>query len=196
MTTYVALHDRRLEGGVPNRPRLGIINTNETVGLHSAFMQIHGFARWGRIHSLFILCHGYAGENTRARVCMDAGGMGLELGKEDVLHANVSQWTAIKNKVENIVIYACGAGDTQRGNEGTDADGRYLMGALAIHTNATVYAADKIQWYDTYKGLKDGRFDFGDWEGQLWAFPSNGSSPVPVQGAPVEFSDVMSGIAA
>jgi len=196
MTTYVALHDRRLEGGVPNRPRLGIINTNETVGLHSAFMQIHGFARWGKIHTLFILCHGYAGENTRAQVCMDAGGMGLELGKEDVLHSNVSQWTAIKNMVGNIVVYACGAGDTQRGNEGTDADGRYLMGALAIHTNATVYAADKIQWYDTYKGLKDGRFDFGDWEGQLWAFPSNGNSPVPVQGAPVEFSDVMSGVAA
>ena len=49
---------------------------------------------------------------------------------------------------------------------------------------------------DTFKGLKDGRFDFGDWEGQLWAFPSNGSSPVPVQGAPVEFSDVVAGIAA
>jgi len=70
------------------------------------------------------------------------------------------------------------------------------MGALAIHTNAWVFAADKIQWYNTYKGLKDGRFDFGDWEGQLWAFPPNGGSALPVLGAPVEFSDVMSGNAA
>lgn len=196
MASYVALHDRRLEGGVPNRPRLGIINTDEKTGLHSAFLQINGFAQWGKINSLFILCHGYAGENTKAAVCMDAGGMGLELEKEDVLHSNVIRWTAIKDKVSNIVVYACGACDTQPGNEGTDADGRYLMGALAIHTNAWVYAADKIQWYDTYKDLKDGRFDFGDWEGQLWAFPPNGSSPTPVLGAPVEFSNVMSGSAA
>jgi hypothetical protein len=196
MATYVALHDRRLEGGVPNRPHLGIINTNETTGLHSAFAQINALARWGKINTLFILCHGYAGQNDKAQVCMDVGGMGLELGKEDVVHSNVNLWTAIKGKVDNIVVYACGAGDTQPGNEGTEADGKYLMGALAIHTNAAVYAADRIQWYDTHNGLKDGRFDFGDWEGHLWAFSPNGSGAIPVQGAPVEFDDVMSGKAA
>lgn len=54
--------------------------------------------------------------------------------------------TAIRNKVQNIVVYACAAANTERNNEGTTSDGRYLMGALAIHTNASVFAADRIQW--------------------------------------------------
>jgi hypothetical protein len=128
-------------------------------------------------------------------VCMDAGGMGLQLGREGVLHGNVALWKAICNKVNNIVVYACAAGDTEPGNAGTTADGRYLMGALAIHTNATVYAADRIQWYSTFNSSPHGRFDFGAWEGQLWAFPADGSPPNMVPGAPVEFADVMAGTA-
>jgi hypothetical protein len=195
MATYVALRDRRLSGGVPSRPRLTIINVDDKTSLRSAFHQINFAAKTGRINTLFVLCHGYAGENTRAAVCMDAGGMGLELGTEDVLHTNVSIWRAIAGKVDNIVVYACGAGDTQPGNEGTEADGKYLMGALAIHTNASVFAADKIQWYSTYKGLPDGRYEFGDWEGTLWNFPPSGGPPTPVLNAPVEFDDLMAGIA-
>ncbi|HVN21137.1 MAG TPA: hypothetical protein VMU05_20290 [Dongiaceae bacterium] len=195
MANYVALRDRRLQGGVPNRPRLTIINTDENTSLRSAFAQINAAARTGRINTLFILCHGFAGENTRGAVCMDAGGMGLLLGKENMLHGNVSMWRAIANKIDNIVVYACGAGDTQPGNEGTTADGKYLMGALAIHTNASVFAADKIQWYSTFQNSPHGRFDFGDWEGTLWDFPPTGTAATPVLSAPVEFADVMSGTA-
>jgi hypothetical protein len=196
MAHYLALHDRRLMGGVPARPRLSIVNTDGKVPLHGTFAQINGVAQAiGKINSIFVLCHGYAGENTRAMVCQDAGGMGLQLGREGVFHANAALWGAIANKVDNIVIYACAAADTEAGNENTIADGRYLMGALAIYTNATVYAADRIQWYSTYKGLPNGRFDFGEWEGQLWQFPPDGGSPTKVPFAPVELADVMAGSA-
>lgn len=192
MSAYIALRDKRLEGGVPARSGLYIINTNGSTPLGNAFAAINAAARnSGKIRAMFILCHGYAGSNNRARVSMDAGGMGLELGREGVFHANVSMWTAIQNKVENIIVYSCAAANTERGNEGTTADGRYLMGALAIHTNAHVYAADRIQWYGTYNNLSNGRFEFGQWEGQLLHFPPSGAPPTVVAAPPVEFSDVM-----
>jgi hypothetical protein len=196
MTRYIALRDRRLEGGVPARAGLTIVNATASTPLSSLFGQINGaLGARGRFHSMFILCHGYAGRNARQRVSMDAGGEGLQIGAEGVLHTNVSRWTAIAGKVDNIVVYSCAAGNTERGNEGTTADGRYLMGALAIHTGATVYAADRIQWYGTYNDLANGRYEFGEWEGNLWQFPPNGNPPTIVAGAPVEFADVMGGSA-
>lgn len=86
MGTYVALRDRRLSGGVPARSNLHIVNTSGTTPLGQAFASINSAARSaGGLQAMFILCHGYAGTNDRARVCMDAGGMGLQLGREDVL---------------------------------------------------------------------------------------------------------------
>jgi len=193
MSKYVALRDRRLAGGVPARPKLAIVNTDKTTSLTHAFRAISANAGRGRIDSLFILCHGYAGYNKRARISVDAGGMGLQLGTEEVRHENVAMWTAVRDKVTNIVIYACGAADTQPGNRGTSADGRYLMGALALHTNATVYAADLIQWYDTYKGLENGAYEFGAWEGNLLRFKPDGCSIDRVPRAPTELADVFGG---
>src|SRR5690606_29491223 len=197
MAKYFALRDRRVEGAVPSRSNLSIYNTSDSTPLANAFASINGVARGsgGKIHSMFVICHGYAGENTRAQVSMDAGGMGLELGREGVFHTNVAMWAAIANSVENIVFYSCAAGDTQPGNEGTEADGRYLMGAVAIHTNANVFAADKIQWYHKFNDLANGRYEFGAWEGNLLHFPPNGNTPRIVANAPVEFSDVMMGTA-
>jgi hypothetical protein len=110
-----------------------------------------------------------------------------------VLHGNVAMWTAIKSKCDNIVVYACGAGDTQSGNEGTSADGEYLMGALALHTKANVYAADKIQWYNGGGGSSP--INFGDWEGQVKWFPPSGEKPRAVSGPLVEISQVFNGSA-
>jgi hypothetical protein len=195
MLTYIALRDRRLIGGVPNRPHLHVINTNKWTRLRHVFTDIRYIARrFGRIHAMFVLCHGYGGRNEREGVSMDAGGMGLELGREDVRHTNVYLWDSIKNTVENIVVYSCAASNTEIGNEYTTADGRYLMGALAIHTNADVYAADRIQWY-VGRGLSNRYFDFGAWEGQLWHFPPTGANPCRVDSPPVEFADVVSGTA-
>jgi hypothetical protein len=196
MSVYLALRDRRLKGGVPARPRLAIVNTDEHTRLTHAFGAIRRTARDnGRVHSMFVLCHGYAGTNEAAGVCMDAGGMGLELGFETVTHGNVGQWSAIRGSVSNIVVYACAAANTEAGNAGTTADGRYLMGALALVTGAHVYAADRIQWYSRYNNLNNGRYDFGAWEGRLFHFSPNGTPPTTATGAPVELADVMSGTA-
>jgi hypothetical protein len=196
LASYLTLRDRRLEGGVPSRRNMFIVNTNASTSLTTAFSEINAYsARAGGLHSMFIMCHGYAGQNVFRQMSMDAGGEGLQLGREDVLHGNVSLWNAIKNRVQNIVVCSCAAANTEAGNRGTTSDGRYLMGALAIHTNASVYAADRIQWYDTYKNLANGRFEFGTWEGYLWHFPPSGAPPTHVAGPPVEFSDVMAGTA-
>jgi hypothetical protein len=195
MSKYVALHDRRLEGGIPARPSLGIIHVDAATSLTKAFLAINNHARVSKVHSLFILCHGYSGSNNRARISMDAGGMGLQLGKEGLHHSTVTLWRAIAARVRNIVIFACAAADTQPGNAGTTSDGRYLMGALALHTGADVYAADLIQWYATYKAMTRGRFDFGAWEGQLWRFFPTGQLPEKVLRAPVEIGDVFTGSA-
>lgn len=192
---YIALRDRRLGGGVPARAGLHIINTNGSTPLTNAFASINSAARGSRVPAMFVLCHGYAGSNHREGVCADAGGMGLQLGRENVLHSNVAMWTAIQGKVEHIIVYACAAANTEPGNEGSTADGRYLMGALAIHTNAHVYAADRIQWYHRHGGVPNGRFEFGEWEGELLHFPPDGSPPSVISAPPVEFSDIMAGSA-
>jgi hypothetical protein len=190
---YIAVRDKRLMGGVPAHANLTIINTDKSTPLRTVFHQINACARAGRINTLFVLCHGYAGANLRLNVSADAGGMGLQLGKEGVMHANVGQWTHIKNNVDNIVVYACAAADTEPGNEGSKADGRYLMGALALVTNADVYAADRIQWYQTYNGMKIGAYDFGTWEGNVYKFPANSGQGAIVAGPPVELTMVLGG---
>lgn len=191
MERFVALRDRRLRGLVPVTPQVATFHVDGSVPLNVAFTAIKSTANGKKLSALFVLCHGYAGENTRAGVCADAGGMGLQLGRENVLHRNVVLWSALKNVFSNIIVYSCGAGDTQAGNVGTFADGRYLMGALAIHTNATVYAANRIQWYSIKNG--DGSYDFGAWEGTLYRFDPSGSAAQPVGRAAIELQDVLTG---
>jgi hypothetical protein len=79
---YMAIHDRRLRGGVPARPHLAIQNTDASTPLRTVFNHINHYAASAKIHSLFILCHGYAGANKRLNISLDAGGMGLQLGRE------------------------------------------------------------------------------------------------------------------
>jgi len=196
MPKCVALHDRRLEGGVPNRPNLTIINTDEHSCIQKAFVEINAVARSGKIHTLFVLCHGYTGVEVDAlnRSDDDAGSWGLELGKDDLDLSSVSNWKAIADAAENIVVYSCSAADTQPGFEGTWADGFRLMATLALYTGATVFAADQSQEYETFKDLKNGCFEFGEWEGTLWQFPPDASPPKAVLEAPIEFDDFMNGI--
>ena len=188
MLEYLILRDRRLTGTLPLMASLAITcDVDASIPLGHAFSRINGSAmiNGGKLSTMFILCHGYAGSNPNAQVSMDAGGMGLQLGKEGVLHGNVSMWEVIKNKVETIVVYSCAAANTEAGNEGTSCDGSYLMGALAIHTNAHVYAADRIQWYNTRN------YDFGAWEGQLKHFPPSGEPANNVTRPPIELSSVI-----
>jgi hypothetical protein len=190
MPSNVVLHDRRLEGSAPVGRNISTLRVDETISLVSAFTLIRTLKQLDDIQRLFILCHGYAGETERGEACGDFGGMGLQLGAEDVLHENVSTWAAIRGCVPTIVVYSCGAADTQPENRGSTADGKYLMGALAIHTKATVYAADRIQWYNT-GSVADGTINFGSWEGTLWKFDPSGSfGPAAGNRVPIEVGEV------
>jgi hypothetical protein len=192
---YMVLRDKRLMGGVPARRHFEIFNLSAAVSLRAAFVAINRYASGGRIDTLFILCHGYAGVDRHLSLSLDAGGMGLQLGREGVKHENVGAWREVRGKIKRIVIYACAASDTQPGNELTKADGKYLMGALALATGADVYAADRIQWYRTFEGLRAGAFDFGEWEGTLSMFSGESGLPRVVHAPPVELSRVFRGTA-
>lgn len=191
---YLLIWDKRVVVTVNGRPRMPVIEMDGTIPSSAAFHAVKDVVRRsGKVHTLFILCHGIAGSNRNAQVSGDFGGMGLQFGSNDVLHGNVVNWTAIKNKAANIVVYACAAADTEPGNEGTTSDGKYLMGALAIHTEAHVFAADRIQRVGVGSGTTS--FDPGAWEGRLWWFPPSGESPKTVTSVPVDIGDVYNGSA-
>jgi hypothetical protein len=69
------------------------------------------------------------------------------------------------------------------------------MGALALCTNANIYAADQIQWYYTHADMRNGAFDFRTWEGQLFKFSASTGTGVTTNKAPVELSQVLDGTA-
>jgi hypothetical protein len=187
MAKYIVLHDQRLGGSAPQRRSITNLTVNASISLFGLFPVIRALGQLDGPQGLYVLCHGYAGINNSQRVCTDAGGMGLQLGREGVLHSNVSRWSELRGAFSSIVVYSCAAADTQWANRGTAADGQYLMGALALYTNATVYAADRIQWYRTAGGAANGTIDFGAWEGTLWKFEPNGlSSPVQGNRVPTE----------
>lgn len=190
MPEYAVVRDTRLVGTMPGAfaswwNDLNMISASGTIRLQTVFNEVNRLKReHGRLHSLFILCHGFAGSSTNLRMSADVGGQGLQLGRECVLHSNVAAWEQVKNTASNIVVYACAAANTEAGNEFTAEDGRYLMGALAIHTNSVVYAADRIQWYSS------SNFNFGAWEGTLLRFDPSGVTPREVSRPPVEFSEL------
>jgi hypothetical protein len=190
MPEYVVVRDSRLEGVMPGVftawwNDLNIISTSKANPLQDVFDQVNELnEEHGKMHTMFVLCHGYAGGSENLMMSGDFGGQGLQLGTENVLHSNVSAWEEIKDTVSNIVVYACAAANTEAGNEFTTEDGEYLMGALAIHTNAVVYAADRMQWY------MPGDFNFGQWEGRLLRFNPSGEPPEEVSEVPVGFNEL------
>jgi hypothetical protein len=189
MGKHLVLHDRRLQGSAPAGPRITTLQLDASRSVFAAFPLIITLAQLDGQQALYILCHGYAGASSRGLVCGDMGGMGLQLGREDLLHSNVSRWAAIRGSVSHVVVYSCGAADTQFENRGTAADGRYLMGALALHTRAPVYAADRIQWYTTGRGGLNGTINFGNWEGTLFRFDPNGTfAPAAGNRVPLELA--------
>lgn len=191
MSEYAILRDLRLTGNMPSGftswwHNLNQVSVYGSIHLRTAFWRLrHFYEQHGRMHTLFILCHGFAGDNIVRRQSGDFGGGGLQLGLECVKHDNVAMWASIRGYFNNIVVYACAAGNTERGSEFTTQDGQYLMGALAIHTNTPVYAADRIQWYNP------SNFDFGNWEGQLMRFPPTGVRPTNVSRVPVDLSQML-----
>ena len=69
------------------------------------------------------------------------------------------------------------------------------MGALALYTNANVFAADRIQWYYTHADMPSGAFDFRAWDGSLYKFSAGTGLSVTTNKAPAEFTQVLDGTA-
>jgi hypothetical protein len=89
--------------------------------------------------------------------------------------------------------FKMGAGESLLVSHELPADGKYLMGALALCTNADVYAANKIQWYGTHSGMRNGAFNFDVWEGILYKFSAATGIGEMTDSVPVEFTEVLNG---
>jgi hypothetical protein len=153
-----------------------VIATNGGTSLSIAFGAINDFAnKQGKIDYLFIMCHGFESTWKMGEISWLAGGLGLQLGMENLLAINVHLWTLIKNATKNIVVFACGAAGTQPGGAGfPNEDGKILLQDLARFTNATVYGANVTQYY------KPTTLETKPWEGTLYCFLSSGNYfPVP-----------------
>ncbi len=171
MLKYFILRDSRLSGHLPLvAGALITANVDGSTSLTSAFSRITTAARGsGKLDTLFILCHGY--QNSFAGFSF-GGGQGLQLGSEDLNASNVGNWSAIKNLVKYIVIYACGTAYTGISSPTTPSvlsDGKKLMINLAKQTNSTVFAAEQTQWYFP------SNYDFGNWEGTVYMFTPAGN---------------------
>jgi hypothetical protein len=84
-----------------------VIVTNGGTSLSIAFAAINDFAKkQGKIDYLFIMCHGFESTWKMGEISWLAGGLGMQLGMENLLAINVHLWTLIKNAARNIVVFA------------------------------------------------------------------------------------------
>lgn len=189
MTNYFIFRDARLLGNLPLIAGSMITSQlDAATPLSKAFERLKlAYKSYGILKTLFILCHG-KGSGFPPYDFWWHGGLGLQLGSDGLDIRNVSQWSAIKGCVENIVVYACGAaysGPAVWYEPRVENNGRALMSALAKNTGAMVFAADKIQWY--YPDL----INFGKWEGTVYMFTPFGFI-IPNFPPPTEVIDVIS----
>src|SRR5262249_40589977 len=142
------------------------------------------------IERLSICCHGYETgvESQNAQMSRMGGGFGLQLGQDDLTYQTVAAFQPLNGKFTSnamIDIYACAAAhDSSDGTRFTGNAGM-LMGDRAGWTVCTVRASDTPQPYtagvvaDSFLGITYGSHyegvDFGQWEGNVWIFPADGS---------------------
>lgn len=170
MSEFLILRDKRLQGELPLiSGTLITINVDGATSLITAFSRINATTKMnGKLNTLFILCHGF---QSSWGPYVFGGGNGLQLGMENLLAANVNLWAAIKNSVKYIVVYACGVaykGISSPTTPNVQSDGQAMMTNLAKQTNATVFAAERTQWYFPKN------YDFGKWEGTIYMFTPAG----------------------
>lgn len=172
MLDKAVFRDKRLKGqlAVVDSWRSCELDGSTSNAVAFAFLDSLVAARGSKLDKLFIMCHGY-GESIASRVRgIDgfSGGFGLQLGSEDVTIETVNLWSSIRNKVKDIIVYACAAAEVSSLRDESDGDGRLLMTQLAEITNANVYASENIQYYYTEM------MEFGWWDGSLYRFTPKG----------------------
>lgn len=164
------IHDSRLKGKTPTRYNY-VLQISKITPLHHIIGRVEHYGRMRKLSPLHILCHGYEGDEgiedpvNQESVPDPHGGYGLMLGRDSLDLSNVTQTSAWKGLVGEIVVFACAPADTAAKNVGTVNDGRRFMGELALWTHARVIAARDTQYYDP-----SGVIDFGVWEGPVYEF--------------------------
>jgi hypothetical protein len=192
MARRLVLLDFRLTGMVSSD-----IGTVQQVSVRTpikdAFDQVAAHARKaGGLDDLLICCHGFEGvlEDFDGEVSFVSGGFGLELCQENLTLSNaavVRSLHATPPLVRRIVVFSCAAADSQRAARAYGADGKRLMGEIALHSGARVVASTATQRYSMIPNISqwmfnagsqnDWRIDFGDWEGAVFEFsPDDGSA--------------------
>lgn len=152
-----------------------------TWSLTAAFLWVKNYANsrpGGRIDLFNILCHGYYGwsESPELRASALVGGFGLELCRDGLILGTIDSIAPlVRDKLGDVVIYACGAGSGQAGGP---QNGTVFCKQLAKKLNCVVYAADRKQVY-TYYTTVPRPLDFGEWEGTVTRFtPDDQAVPV------------------
>ena len=195
MAKRLVLLDFRLTGMVTDG--IGeVIRVGAVTDIQKAFNKVaaRAFGRGG-LDDLLICCHGFEAllEDYDGQLSFMSGGFGLELCAENLSLANVGVTAVLKAAppevplVKRIVVFSCAAADTHRLTKTLGADGKRLMGSIALMTGALVVASTATQMYDLIPSLaqslrsaggeNDWRIDFGEWEGDVFEFsPIDGSA--------------------
>jgi len=184
----VLVHDTRLAGPTPSSLADLSFEVDGTVPISGMVQQILTVGQ--SISRLLIMCHGYEStSNGSASIPMTLG-FGLQLCLESLTLANGSVMNGLNGAVESIILYACGPANTTPYTMGTAGDGRRFCSEMAAYTNADVYASDTSQSYHnasydaTKKVCESIPIDFGNWEGNVYLFKSDGTVTV-VEANPV-----------
>jgi hypothetical protein len=184
------VHDTRLAGTAP-AVAANTYKVNASTQLAHAIGWIAEYARRsGGLSRLLFMCHGFesgvhdslVGEST-----MDLG-FGLAFCNEGLSLATVSRAAPLKDRVEELFLYACGPARTRPGFKNTVADGQRFCSELAAFSGAVVYASDETQWYQMRRSSSAIRsilgigpqdyIDFGAWEGTVYRFSPDGDITV------------------
>lgn len=179
----VIWHDTRLAGFPDPSAADRIVSCDRSTPLASAVTQVGNYAnQLDGLRFLSIMCHGYERIiGTSGNQSVQVGGGGLQLCRENLTLSTVSQMAALEGFVDVIKVYACAAAETHPDLAMTKWDGQRLFGEMALHTGATVLAADVTQWYRFRTRAAPNQttaiIDFQRWEGRLWRFEPDGSAP-------------------
>jgi hypothetical protein len=129
-----------------------------------------------RMSRLAIFAHGYVRYHDQQLQMSNLGGLGVQLGKDDLGFGSVDHFAALKGRFApggQIDMFACQIADTASA-DGPARSGAALMSRLAAAAGVPVRASDSVHNYRRNAYL--GTIDRGDWEGNVFLFKPDGST--------------------
>ena len=184
MPGRMLIHDPGLAGRTPGGLAENSWRLETTTTTSHVFAWAGAHARnVGGLDELLIMCHGFeegVHDGLRA-ISTYSLGFGLALGQPGLTFDNIQLVSALRGRVQQITLFACGPAHTRTGFQNTRADGMRFCGEFALISGAAVVAAIETQyyyatptWWDRLRG-RDGTIDFGNWEGPVYRFsPTDG----------------------